>query len=63
MPHWGVGGEFFLAYVHSQMNPPTWTKYGDNLSSRLTVFPDLKLWPHETTEMLPEVLRGELYLA
>ena len=33
-------GELYLAYVHSQTNPPTCTKFGANRSSRLTASPD-----------------------
>ena len=33
-------GELYLAYVHSQTNPPTCTKVGANRSSRLTASPD-----------------------
>ena len=32
--------ELYLAYVHSQTNPPTWTKFGANRSSHLTVYLD-----------------------
>ena len=56
-------GELFLAYVHSRMNPQTWTEFGANRSIRLTAFPDLNWWPPKTPEMPPVVLRGELYLA
>ena len=31
-------GKLFLAYVHSQMNPQKYTKFGANRSSRLTAF-------------------------
>ena len=62
--HPGVSwGQLFLAYVHSQMNPQTYTKFGANRSSRLAAFPNLHLWPHKKTEMPPGVLRGELNLA
>ena len=36
----GIGGDFDLAYAYSQMNPLTWTKVGDNRSSRLTASQD-----------------------
>ena len=38
-------GELFLAYVHSQMKPQTYTEFGANRSIRLAAFPDLNLWP------------------
>ena len=40
MPAGVSRGDFDLAYVHSQMNPQTWTKVGANRSSRLTASPD-----------------------
>ena len=55
-------GELFLAHVHSQMNTHTCTEFGANRSIRVVAFPDLNLWPPETPEMDPVVLRGELYL-
>ena len=36
MPPWGIVGLIVRAYVHSQMNPQTCTKFGANRSSRLT---------------------------
>ena len=36
MPPWGIVGLIVWAYVHSQMNPQTCTKFGANRSSRLT---------------------------
>ena len=47
-------GELYLAYVHSQTNPPTCTKFGSNRCSRLTasqyfwicdLVPPLPKWP------------------
>ena len=34
-------GDLDLAYVHSQMNPQTWSKVGGNRSSGLTASPDV----------------------
>ena len=35
-----LGSELYLAYVHSQTNSHTWTKFGANRSSRLSDCPD-----------------------
>ena len=40
MPPCGIVGIIVWAYVHSQMNPQTCTKFRANRSSRLTAFPD-----------------------
>ena len=40
MPPGVLWGDLYLAYVHSQMNPQTWTKVGANRSRRLTASPD-----------------------
>ena len=40
MPPGVLRGDLHLAYVHSQMNPQTWTKVGANRSSRLTASSD-----------------------
>ena len=37
---WVLWGDLYLAYVHSQMIPQTWTTVGANRSSRLTASPD-----------------------
>ena len=47
-------GNLYL-YVHSQMNPPTWTKVGANRSSRLTASPK--------TPQVPLVSLGAICLA
>ena len=39
MPPGVLRGELYLAYVHSQTNPQTCTKYGANRSNRLTASP------------------------
>ncbi len=39
MPPGVLRGDLYLAYVHSQMNPKTWTKVGANRSSCLVAFP------------------------
>ena len=44
MPPGVLRGDLDLAYVHSQMNPQTWTKVGANRSSRLTAFPDFRMF-------------------
>ena len=49
-----------LAYVHSQMNPQTCTKFGANQSSCLTASPNFRMCDPLKP---PGVLRGELYLA
>ncbi len=51
-------GELYLAYVHSQTNPQTCTKFGANRSSRLTA--SQYFWicdPLKPLEMPPCVLR------
>ena len=51
-----------LAYVHSQMNPQTWTKVGANRSSRLTASPDLNFYPLTPPPQCPPcVSRGNLF--
>ena len=40
MPPAVLWGDFYLAYVHSHMNPQTWTTVGANRSSRFTASPD-----------------------
>ena len=37
---WGIDGELYLAYAHSQTNPQICTKFGANRSSRLTASPN-----------------------
>ena len=55
-------GELYLAYVHSQTNPPTCTKFGANRCSRLTASPDF--WMCDPLNpMPPGLLMGDLYLA
>ena len=58
-----VWGDLYLAYVHSQMNPQTWTEVGANRSSRLTASTDFWICdPLKPPKMPPGILRGELYL-
>ena len=58
-----VWGDLYLAYLHSQMNPQTWTEVGDNRSSRLTASTDFWICdPLKPPEIPPGLLRGELYL-
>ena len=61
----GIVGLIVWAYVHSQMNPQTCTKFGANRSSRLTASPDFWMCDPLTPppDMPPGVLRGDLYLA
>ena len=53
MSPWGIVGRIVLAYVHSQMNPQTCTKFGVNRSIRLVAFPDLNVWPPKTPRNAP----------
>ena len=59
MPLGLLWGDLHLTYVHSQMNPQTWTRVGANQSSRLTAPPDV--WMFDPLKP-PGILRGELYL-
>ena len=49
MPPWVIVGWLYLAYVHFQMNPQTWTKVGANRPSRLIASPDL--WKFDLKRM------------
>ena len=58
MPPGVLRGHLYLAYVHSQMNPQTWTKVGANR----TASPDFWIVdPLKTTKCPPCVSRGNLY--
>ena len=47
MPPGVLRSKLYLAYVHSQTNPQTWTIWvGANRSSRLTAFPDVWYFDH-----------------
>ena len=66
MPPWGIVGLIVWAYVNSQMNSQTCTKFGTNRSSRLTASPDVWMCdslPPPPPDIPPGVLRGDLYLA
>ena len=63
MPPWGIVGELFLAYVHSQMNPQTCTKFGANRSSRLTASRDFWMFDPEKPLKCPLVSLGAICLA
>ena len=63
MPPGVLRGELYLAYVNSQTNLQTCTKFGANRSSRLTASQDLNLWPPKSPEMPPGVVRGDLCFA
>ena len=55
-------GKLYLAYVHSQTNPQTCTKFGANLSSRLTASPECLICdPLKPPEMPLCVLRFNLF--
>ena len=54
MPPGVLRGDLYLAYVHSQMNPQTWTKGGANR----TAFADLNCWPPKPPKCAPCVSRG-----
>ena len=60
MPPGILRGELYLAYVHSQTNPQTCTKFGANQSRCLTASPYFWIGDPPKT---PRELRGELYLA
>ena len=55
--------ELYLAYVHSQMNPQTWTKVGANRSSRLTGSPDFWMFDPLKPPSAPLVSRRAICLA
>ena len=59
LPSGILRGELYLAYIHSQTNPQTCTKFGVNRSSCLTSSPDV--WICDPLKP-PGVLRGELHL-
>ena len=61
---WGIAGELYLAYIHSQTNPPTCTKCGANRCSCMTASQDFWICePPPPPQMPPEVTRGDLDLA
>ena len=63
-PRYALGvlwGKLYLAYVRSQTNPPTCTKFGANRCSRLTASPDFDICD-PPPPMPPGVLRGDLDL-
>ena len=62
MPLGVLRGDLNLAYVHSQMNPQTWTKVGANRSNRLTASPDVWMFD-PLTPKCPLVYRGAICLA
>ena len=55
---WCIEGLIVLAYVHSQMNPQTCTKFGANRSSRLVGFPDFCLFDHLNPQNSPLGIEG-----
>ena len=56
-------GDLDLAYVHSQMNPQTWTKLGANRSSCLTASPDFWMFDPIKPPSAPLVSRRAICLA
>ena len=59
MPPGVLRGELYLAYVHSQTNPQTCTKYGANWSNRLTASPYFWIFdPLKRPKSPPPVYRG-----
>ena len=53
------GATCILAYVHSHMNPQTWTKVGANRSSRLTASPDFWMFDPLNPQVPPLCLEGQ----
>ena len=56
-------GKLYLAYVHSQTNPQTCTKFGANRSSRLTASPDFLICDPLKPPKCPSVSWGSICLA
>ena len=59
MPPGVLRGDLYLAYVHSQMNPQTWTKVGANR----TASPDFLIVLPLKPPSAPLVYRGAIFLA
>ena len=57
---WVLRGDLYLAYVHSQMNPQTWTKVGANRTASPYCF---NCWPTTppSAPVPPCVSRGNLF--
>ena len=60
MPPWGIVGLIVWAYVHSQMNPQTCTKFGANRSSRLPASPAFWMCDPLTPRHAPWGIEGWL---
>ena len=61
MPPVLLRGDLYLVYVHSQMNPQTWTKVGANRSSHLTASQDFLMFDPLKPPKCPHcVSRGNL---
>ena len=61
MPPGVLWGDLYLAYVHFQINPQTWTKVGANRSSRLTASSDFWMFdPLKPPKCPPCVSKGNL---
>ena len=63
MPPEILWGDLYLAHVHSQMNPQTWTKVGANRFSRLTAFPYFWMFDPLKPSSAPLVSRKAICLA
>ena len=63
MPPGVLWGDLYLAYVHSQKNPQTWTKVGANRSSRLTAAQYFWLFDPLKPSSAPLVSRRSICLA
>ena len=62
MPPGVLWGDLYLAYVHSQINPQTWTKVGANRSSSLTASQDFWMFdPLKPPSAPPCVSKGNLF--
>ena len=63
MPPGVLRGDLYLAYVHSQINPQTWTKDGANRSRLLTVSQTFECLTPKTPPSTPLVSWGAICLA
>ena len=59
---WVLWGDLYLAYVHVQMNPQTWTKVGASRSSRLTASQDFWMFDPLKPPSAPLVSRRAICL-
>ena len=62
MPSCDLEGLIVLAYVHSQMNPQTCTRFGANRSSCLVDFLDFWMFPQKNPNAPPPgVLKDNIF--